>query len=491
MPVRLDAAQLDRAAGVLVGCALGDALGAGYEFGLPAPEQPVMLGGGLGDWEPGEWTDDTQMSLCLAEETARGTVDSEAVAARFLSWFREGQKDVGIQTASVLSGARYAHDVARSAAVHFTANPSGSAGNGSLMRTGPVALHRLGSPALVADAAMAISALTHGDPLCGEACAIWSVAIEQAVRTGTFDGVRQGLAVLPPTRAAWWSARLDEAETRPPTSFRPNGYVVTALQAAWAVIAQTPVPADQPCRHLQQAVVAAVRIGDDTDTVAAIAGALLGARWGASAVPLGWRTLLHGWPGYQVADLVRLAVLAARGGSPDSSGWPTAPSLQPYYAARFAPPARAVPLAEDAGVVVGDVAALQTLTEDTDAVVSLCRVGRQDVPSDLQHVELWLMDSADPSDNPNLDFMLADLAKHMVAWRSQGRRVFLHCVQAESRTPTAAAAYLAARFDLPGREALASVRSVLPESHPNATFVSALERLWPGKGEVVPRVTEG
>ena len=55
-----------------------------------------------------------------------------------------------------------------------------------------------------------------------------------------------------------------------------------------------------------------VRAGDDTDTVAAIAGALLGARHGASAVPAEWRAAVHGWPGLTADDLVELAVRAAR-----------------------------------------------------------------------------------------------------------------------------------------------------------------------------------
>jgi ADP-ribosylglycohydrolase len=73
--------------------------------------------------------------------------------------------------------------------------------------------------------------------------------------------------------------------------------VVTALQAAWSAIVHTAVPEDEPCRHLQDSLVAAVRIGHDTDTVAAIAGTLLGARWGASAVPLQWKRRLHGSEG--------------------------------------------------------------------------------------------------------------------------------------------------------------------------------------------------
>lgn len=55
-----------------------------------------------------------------------------------------------------------------------------------------------------------------------------------------------------------------------------------------------------------------------------IAGSLAGAIWGATHVPLGWQRLLHGWPGYATNDLTRLAILATRGGRPDSVGWPSA-----------------------------------------------------------------------------------------------------------------------------------------------------------------------
>lgn len=76
------------------------------------------------------------------------------------------------------------------------------------------------------------------------------------------------------------------------------------------------------CLHLQHALETAIRIGDDTDTVAAISGALLGARWGVSAIPAAWREKVHGWPGARAADLVSLALLTIRRGRPDRQGWP-------------------------------------------------------------------------------------------------------------------------------------------------------------------------
>jgi ADP-ribosylglycohydrolase len=476
--VNLTPAQLDRAAGVLVGMAAGDALGAGYEFETP-PIEPKMIGGGLGPWDPGEWTDDTQMALCIAEVTASGRLDPGEVGERFLAWLRGAATDVGHQTRRVLGGARQSGELSDRAARHFEDHPRESAGNGSLMRTAPVALAYLGDDGAMIRAAMEISGLTHADPVAGEACVIWCVAIDRAVREGRLDGVRDGIDLLPDDRRQFWSERVDEAERNPPKSFTPNGYVVTALQAAYAAITQTAVPEEQPCGHLVDALEAAVRIGHDADTVAAIAGALLGARWGATAVPLEWKAKLHGWPEYRVADLVRLAVLTARGGRDDSLGWPSVDNLLRQYESDYRLSGVPIALSDDPEVFVGDVACLSALADGTSVVVSLCRVGRQDVPAGIEHHEVWLMDRADPCENPNLDWVLSDLASQMCRWRAEGRRVFVHCVRVESRTPTVAAAYLARHLGISGDDALARVTQQLPGCRPNPGFVAALSRLFP------------
>ncbi|MEO9222925.1 MAG: ADP-ribosylglycohydrolase family protein, partial [Mycobacteriaceae bacterium] len=149
----LSPAQRDRAAGVLVATAAGDALGAGYEFGPPLPTStPVgMIGGGGFGWAPGEWTDDTSMATVIARcAAAGGDLRSDQVqdqiAQGWIDWARTAP-DVGNQTRDVLSraerdaGGRPAtaaqlREEAR--AHHHRAGRSG--GNGSLMRTAPVAL---------------------------------------------------------------------------------------------------------------------------------------------------------------------------------------------------------------------------------------------------------------------------------------------------------------------------------------------------------------
>lgn len=302
----------DRIAGTLLGMAAGDALGAGYEFALPPPRgEAAMIGGGLGNWDPGEWTDDTQMAVCVARATAAGDLRPAAVGDQFCAWYRSGPADVGIQTRAVLAGAKAGADLPDRASAYFLAHPDRSAGNGSLMRTAPVALAHLSDDARIAASARQISALTHADPVAGDACVLWCVAIDRAIREDRLDGVIDGLGMLPADRADAWRARIEAAAATPPASFSPNGYVVTAFQAALAAVWQTPVPESEPSGHLQDALQTAVAVGDDTDTVAAIAGALLGARWGAGAVPEQWRRLLHGWPGLDADGLARLALRTA------------------------------------------------------------------------------------------------------------------------------------------------------------------------------------
>jgi ADP-ribosylglycohydrolase len=110
---------------------------------------------------------------------------------------------------------------------------------------------------------------------------------------------------------ARWAPRLADAERAQPRDFTRNGWVVEALQAAWCAIATTPIPADDGPAHLRLALENAVRGGRDADTVAAIAGGLLGACHGASAVPAPWQQVLHGWPGLTAPDLIALAAAIA------------------------------------------------------------------------------------------------------------------------------------------------------------------------------------
>jgi ADP-ribosylglycohydrolase len=435
-----------------------------------------MVGGGAFGWEPGEWTDDTSMALAIAEVAAtgadlRGEEALDAIARRWHEWSQRA-KDVGVQTRSVLSRAGR-HGISaqtareESAALHRLTGRT--AGNGSLMRTAPVALAHLDDEAALVEAARAVSELTHWDAEAADACVLWCCAIRHAILTGALDA-RIGLQHIPSERRGLWATRLDVGEASQPSDFKNNGWVVEALQGAWSAITITPVPQDDPAQgvfradHLRLALDTAVRGGGDTDTVAAIAGGLLGAAYGASAVPAEWRRVLHGWPGLRTRDLIALTARIVKADKPFSYDLdPLTPVRHPH----------------DDGVWLADVAALQSLPSGVDAVVSLCRVNDDDLPTGVEQIDIRLIDIEGQDANPNLDFVLTDTVRLIEQLRNEGRRVLLHCVACQSRTPTVAALYGARTQGISGMLALQGITSVLPGAWPNSDFQKALERLAP------------
>ena len=473
----LTTAQLDRACGVLLGTAAGDALGAVYEFGPPrGPELEVaMVGGGSFRWEPGEYTDDTSMAIAIAEVAAIADLREEqaldAVVRRWHEWIHEA-KDVGIQTSNVLRAAHWLDlnaRTARKASAALHERTGRTAGNGSVMRTAPVALAYLEDEAALVEAARSVSELTHWDPEAGDACVLWCCAIRHAILTGVLDA-RIGLQHIDADRHDLWAKRLDVAEASQPSDFANNGWAVEALQVAWSAIASTPVPQDDPANgvfrvdQLRLALDAAVRGGGDTDTVAAIAGGLLGGAYGAPAIPADWRRVLHGWPGMRARELVELATRIAKANQSFSYHIdPMTPVRHPH----------------DDAVWLGDVATLRAIPPGVDAVVSLCRVHDGDLPAGIEQIDVRLVDNVDPDENPNLDFVLTDTVRLIEQLRTEGHTVLVHCVAVQSRTPTVVALYGARKRCISGQAALQEVASVLSDANPNSYFRRALQKLAP------------
>jgi ADP-ribosyl-[dinitrogen reductase] hydrolase len=293
--------QRDRAIGAVLASAVGDALGAPYEFKPPIPAAtPVeMKGGGSFGWAPGEWTDDTSMAIPLLQSLARGkSLADEATQDEIVSAWHQWAgtaPDVGIQTRAVLAGLKAPTAAkARESAESIHRQTGRSGGNGSLMRTVPIALSALASREQTAANARVISRLTHFDEDAGDACVLWSDAIRTAILTGNCE-IRDSLQLLPEARRGLWTVRIETAEAFEPVHFENNGWVVSAFQAAWSAVFR----ADS----IQDGLERAVRAGNDTDTVAAIAGGVLGAKFGFAQVPKAWVEILHGWPGVKSLDL--------------------------------------------------------------------------------------------------------------------------------------------------------------------------------------------
>lgn len=276
--------RLDRAVGAVLGSAAGDALGAPYEFG-PAGELSErgeeMRGGG--GWDPGEATDDTQMAVLVAESLLeRDGLELPDVFARFQRWAAGQPKDIGLQTEDVLTNGEPWN---LASALHFQVNAR-AAGNGSLMRAATSAVYfaAAGREGTM-DAARRIAALTHGDRAAWEGTAV----LHELVRVA-LDGA-DPLAALPAALAAVHAdhreryGRVLAPDWHPGLATEFNGAVWPCLgSAVWALRTTT---------GFAEAVRAAVDLGGDTDTVAAVTGTLAGARYGQGAIPTHWTAALH------------------------------------------------------------------------------------------------------------------------------------------------------------------------------------------------------
>lgn len=303
--------------GAVLGSAVGDALGAPFEFRLPGvfreqfPDGVGELCGG-GGWDPGEATDDTQMAVLLGESLLeRRGLDLPDIFDRFRRWAAADPKDIGLQTEQVLLGGD-PWDLA--AALHFQINAR-AAGNGSLMRASTSAVYfAVRGRAETMDAARRISALTHGDSAAGEGVAI----LHELVRVALLG--EDPLAALPATlaevaprhRARWATVLAPGWHPDDATEF--NGAVWPCLgSAVWAL---------RTTDSFEGAAAAAVDLGGDTDTVAAVTGMLAGAVHGAGAIPARWTAALHvPLPGFgdrvlSADDLRGLATALASGPPP-------------------------------------------------------------------------------------------------------------------------------------------------------------------------------
>jgi ADP-ribosylglycohydrolase len=302
----------DRAVGCVVGSAVGDALGAPFEFGpegafsarFPRPGQGGEMCGG-GGWEPGEATDDTQMAVLVGESLLehRGLEPADAFR-RFQRWAAAGPKDIGLQTEAVLSSGD-PWDTA--AALHFRTSQR-AAGNGALMRAATSAVYFApGGRAATLDAARRLAALTHGDAAAWEGTAVFHELVRTAL-TGA-----DPLAALPDALA---EVRQDHRE-RYATVLAPDWHPDLATEfngAVWPCLGSA-VWALRTTSSYEEAVRAAVDLGGDTDTVAAVTGGLAGAVYGIGDIPERWTSAVHvplpGW-GDRVLRLPDLTDLARR-----------------------------------------------------------------------------------------------------------------------------------------------------------------------------------
>ena len=269
--------RLERAQGCLMGQLAGDALGSLVEFQSPAQIRRAyadglreLADGGTWNTIAGQPTDDSEMALMLARLLAdEGQYDQDAARSAYVFWLDSRPFDCGF---TISGGLRGRH------------NPESQA-NGAIMRVSPLGIfgarHELDQ---VAQWAREDAAITHIHPVCQQANALYAMAIAHAISQGCTGAEVYAQVVAWAHEMAVDAALLaaiEAAADAPPADMLAfQGWVLIAFQnALWQLV---------HAQSLEQGVVDTVMRGGDTDTNAAIAGALLGAVWGIDAIPAQW-----------------------------------------------------------------------------------------------------------------------------------------------------------------------------------------------------------
>jgi ADP-ribosyl-[dinitrogen reductase] hydrolase len=285
----------DRFLGCLVGLACGDAVGTTLEFRSPGSFEPItdMVGGGPFDLEPGQWTDDTSMALCLAESLIeREDFDPVDHLERYLMWYRNGHLsstgacfDIG----NTVSQALRLFEAER--LPYCGSTDPYSAGNGSIMRLAPIPMFYAMQPIEAIEKSGDSSRTTHGAETAVDACRYFGGLLVGALNGAEKDGLLSSLYT--PVAGYWESHPLHPAiseiaggsfKKKLPPAIRGTGYVVHSLEAAlWAFYHG---------RSFDEGCLMAVNLGEDADTTGAVYGQLAGAHYGFNAIPENWREKL-------------------------------------------------------------------------------------------------------------------------------------------------------------------------------------------------------
>lgn len=279
---------LNRYRGSLLGLAIGDALGAPIEFRPPGTFDPIdtFRGGGTHGLNPGEWTDDTSLALCLAESLIEQKgFDPKDQMNRYVRWFREGYLSCTGHCFDIGNTTRRALDRYIQTGEPFSGlTGPRSAGNGSLMRLAPVPLAFADDPALAIHLSGESSKTTHAVRPAVDACRHMGALIVGALKGYSVEELL--VERFSPVDNYWTKNPLVEEiddvacgsfKVLNPPEIRNSGYVVKSLESAlWAL---------HHSNSFEEGCLLAVNLGDDADTVGAIYGQLAGAIYGMRGIP--------------------------------------------------------------------------------------------------------------------------------------------------------------------------------------------------------------
>ncbi|MCS7191793.1 MAG: ADP-ribosylglycohydrolase family protein [Armatimonadetes bacterium] len=284
----MSAERLERFQGCLVGIAIGDALGMPVE-GM-SKEKIRQSFGILKDMvdgirPAGNITDDTMQTLCLAESIVElGEFNPDDAASRLLNWFRTDPFGIGVHTQRVLSLVDKGMNWRKAVEEVENRHAPWTAGNGSLMRCSPIGLRYYRDIGKLLEYSHESSLLTHANPLCKSSCAFFNAILSRILRGWEKkDALSFAMEVLAHAPHQLLD-RVQEILSKSAEEIPTSGFVLDTLQCAlWAW---------WHYEDFENALITVVNLGGDTDTNAAVAGALLGSQYGLKAIPKRWQEKL-------------------------------------------------------------------------------------------------------------------------------------------------------------------------------------------------------
>jgi len=282
----------NQASGVLLGLACGDALGRPVEFksasAISAEHGRLteMVGHGTWNQPAGTITDDTDQALCIARSLVEQQgFDPEDIAERFVEWYDSGPFDIGMMTTKALSELKHGAAWDEAGRAVWESSPEGqNAGNGSVMRCAPLAIPYANDWEQLVTVSRQSSQITHADPRCEYGCAILNLTIA-GLLTDAETPLQDALDYVDTSAPDELTAALAPiAQGESPETLETSGYVVHSLQTA--------LHDGLNATTAEEVIITAVNRGGDTDTIGAIAGAVAGARFGASELPGRWESAI-------------------------------------------------------------------------------------------------------------------------------------------------------------------------------------------------------
>ncbi|MFO7814441.1 MAG: ADP-ribosylglycohydrolase family protein [Halanaerobiales bacterium] len=267
--------------GALLGLIVGDALGARYE-GMSGDNinfKGKMKGGGPHNISAGQWTDDTSLALCLAESLIKDGFDLESQLARYAKWFKDGY----------LSSKDRAFGIGRNTSISITdyiqneilpPAREDAAGNGSIMRLAPVPMYFINSYKKTVHYSGKSSLATHNNPMAVDSCKYLGSFIFYSIHNKdknflineSYKGLELDNRVLKTLNISYDKLAEDE--------INPDGFVLNTLKASlWSFYNSD---------SFETAMIKAVNLGGDTDTIAAVTGQMAGSYYGSIEILEKW-----------------------------------------------------------------------------------------------------------------------------------------------------------------------------------------------------------